>query len=196
MKNLTRLFRRMTLGLMLAAVPLVGGCSDNNIITWTEEVKLLDGRVITVTQKRRIDMKRMPREAWLTFKLPEFGDKEIVWHESLETQVLNIYQGKLYVVGGFSSIVEFCQYGKPSPAYIGFRFDNGNWVRIPFKEIPETIYDSNMYFDNMALYRLKHVSLEHKAEMMRDETYMPPIKRLDHKHSIPNLCVNHEIKGV
>jgi hypothetical protein len=85
MMNLTQLFRRMALGLMLAAVPLVGGCSDNTI-TWTEDVKLLDGRVITVTQKRRIEG-RMSREAWLTFKLPEFGDKEIVWHENLGTQV-------------------------------------------------------------------------------------------------------------
>lgn len=183
MMNLTQLFRRMALGLMLAAVPLVGGCSDNTI-TWTEDVKLLDGRVITVTQKRRIDTKRMPREAWLTFKLPEFGDKEIVWHENLGTQVLNLFQGKLYVVTTFPSIVEFRQYGKPSPAYVGFRYDNGQWVRIPFNEIPEAIYDSNMYFDNMALYRLKHVSLEHKAGMMREETYMPSIKRLD-----PNFFV-------
>lgn len=186
--NITRLFRRITLGWVLAVVPFIGGCGDNTI-TWTEEVKLLDGRVIMVTQKRRIDMKRMPREAWLTFKLPEFGDKEIVWHESLETQVLNVYQGKLYVVGGFSSIVEFCQYGKPFPAYIGFRYDSGQWVRISFNEIPKAIYSSNMYFDNMALYRLKHVSLVHKEGMMKKDTYMPPIKYLDPKHSIPNMCV-------
>jgi hypothetical protein len=188
MMNITELFKRMTLGFVLASVPILGGCGDNTL-TWTEEVKLLDGRVITVTQKRRIDTKRMPREAWLTFKLVEFGDKEIVWHENLETQVLNVYQGKIYVVGGFSSIVEFCQYGKPFPAYIGFRYDSGQWVRIPFSEIPEAVYDSNMYFDNMALYRIKHVSLEHKIGMMRDETYMPSIKRLDQKHSIPNMCV-------
>ncbi len=184
MKNFTRLFRRMTLGLMLAAVPLVGGCSDNNIITWTEDVKLLDGRVITVTQKRRIDMKRMPREAWLTFKLPEFGDKEIVWHENLGTQVLNVYQGKLYVISDFPSILEFRQYGNPNPSYVAFRYDNGQWIRISFNELPEAIYDTNMYFDNMALYRLKHVSLEHKADMLRDETYMPHNKRIDPKYLI------------
>lgn len=188
MMNLSTLFKRMTLGMVLACVPMLGGCGDNTI-SWTEEVKLLDGRVITVVQKRRIDSRRMPREAWLTFKLPEFGDKEIVWHENLETQILNVYQGKLYVVGGFSSIVEFCQYDKPFPAYVGFRYDNDQWVRISFGDIPEAIYDSNMYFDNMALYRLKHVSLAYKAGMMRDETYMPPIKHLDSKHSIPNMCV-------
>ncbi|MFY9259922.1 MAG: hypothetical protein WAO71_05360 [Gallionella sp.] len=158
-------------------MPLVGGCGDNTI-TWTEEVKLLDGRVITVTQKRRIEG-QMPREAWLTFKLPEFGDKEIVWHENLGTQVLNVYQGKLYVISDFPSIVEFRQYGSPFPAYVAFRYDNGQWLRILFNEIPKAIYDSNMYFDNMALYRLKHVSLEHKAGMMKKDTYMPPTKHLD-----------------
>lgn len=187
MMNLALLFRRMTLGLVLAAVPMIGGCSDNTI-TWTEDVKLLDGRVITVVQKRRIEG-RMSREAWLRFKLPEFGDKEIVWHENLGTLILNVYQNKLYVVGRFPSIVEFCQYGKPFPAYVAFRYDNSQWVRIPFNEIPEAIYDTNMYFDNMALYRLKHVSLEHKAGMMREETYMNDDKHLDPKYSIPNMCV-------
>lgn len=182
MMNLTELFKRITLGLVLAAVPMLGGCGDNTL-TWTEEVKLLDGRVITVTQKRRIEG-RMPREAWLMFKLPEFGDKEIVWHENLGTQVLNLYQGKLYVVGRMPSIVEFRQYGKPFPAYVGFRYDNNQWVRITFSEIPEAIYDSNMYFDNMALYRLKHVSLEHKAGMMHEDSYMAPIKRLDPKYLV------------
>lgn len=43
MMNFTRLFRRMTLGVVLAVVPLVGGCSGDEIISWTEEVKLLDG---------------------------------------------------------------------------------------------------------------------------------------------------------
>jgi hypothetical protein len=169
----------MTLGFVLATMPLVGGCSGDEIISWTEEVRLLDGRVITVTQKRRIDMKRMPREAWLTFKLPEFGDKEIVWHESLETQVLNVYQGKLYVIGTTDTIDSFNRYGRPSPSYVGYRYDNGQWIRIQFGEIPGAIYDSNMYFDNMALYRLTHVSLEYKAGMMKEETYMQHYKRID-----------------
>jgi hypothetical protein len=181
--NFTQTFKQMTLGLVLAVVPLVGGCGDNTI-TWTEEVKLLDGRVITVTQKRRIDMKRMPREAWLTFKLPEFGDKEIVWHEGLETQVLNVYQGKLYVVGDADTVEAYNGYGQPKPSYIGFRYDNSQWVRIPFNEIPEAIYDTNMYFENMALYHLKHVSLAYKIEMLKKDTYMPHYKHLDPNWSL------------
>jgi len=79
--NIAELFKRMTLGFVLASVPLIGGCGDNTI-TWQEEVKLLDGRVITVAQKNRVE-DGMPREFWLTFKLPEFGNQEIEWHENL-----------------------------------------------------------------------------------------------------------------
>jgi len=132
MMNLTQLFRRMTLGLVLTAVPLVGGCSGDTTITWTEEVKLLDGRVITVTQKRRYDEDKMPREAWLTFRLPEFGEQEIVWHENLEVQVLNVYLGKLYVVGDARGQREFRQYGAH---YVPFRYEAGQWVRIPLRNL-------------------------------------------------------------
>src|ERR1039457_4229705 len=114
-------------------------CSNN--LTWQEEVKLLDGRVIQVTQKRRYEgayngqnVGNIPRESWVTRKLPEFGDQEIVWHENLDTQVLNIYEGKLYIVGFPHTEREFRQYGSPTPSYVGHRYDNGRWVRIPFNE--------------------------------------------------------------
>lgn len=177
MMNITEIFKRMTLGMVLASMPLVGGCGDNTL-TWQEEVKLLDGRVITVMQKRRIE-ERIEREAWLTFKLPEFSDKEIVWHENLRPIVLNIYQKKLYVVGIPGTIIEYNQYGRLEPMYIGYRYDNGQWIRIPFSEIPIEIYDINMYPENMALHRLKHVSIADKVEIFKDDRWMPSQRRID-----------------
>ncbi len=175
--NLTHLFKCLTLGVLLASVPLVGGCGDNTL-TWKEEVKLLDGRVITVTQKRRIE-ENIEREAWLTFKLPEFSDKEIVWHENLNTMVLNVYQGKVYVVGTPGTIIEYNQYGRPEPKYIGYRYDKGQWVRIPFMEIPVAIYDINMYPENMALNRLKYVSVADKFEIFKDDRWDASQRRVD-----------------
>lgn len=179
MMKLTELFKRMTLGLVLASVPLVGGCSGNSIITWEEEVKLLDGRVITVTQKRRYDTDKMPREAWLTFRLPEFSNQEIVWHENLEIQVLNVYQGKLYLVGYTYGIHEFRQYDRPPSLHISFRYDTGQWVRIPLSEIPVAIYDTNMYPGNMGLDRRKQVSVADKFEVFKDDRWMPSQRRID-----------------
>ncbi len=186
MKTLTSILKCLSLGVLLASVPLVGGCGDNTL-TWKEEVKLLDGRVIVVTQKRRYEgvytghnFANIPREAWVTFKLPEFSNQEIVWHENLDTQMLNIYEGKLYIVGSPHSEREFRQYGSPQPSYIGYRYGSiGQWVRIPFNVIPVAIYDSNMWFDNAPENGSKYVSLADKEKQMKDETYPNEIKRIN-----------------
>ena len=59
------------------------GCSGMK--SWKEEVKLLDGRVINITQLRRYDNAfigsnsgAVPREFWLKFKLPELGDQDVM----------------------------------------------------------------------------------------------------------------------
>lgn len=180
MMNITKQIKRMTLGFVLATVPMLGGCSDNTI-TWQEEVKLLDGRVITVTQKRRYDA-NLPREFWLTFKLPEFGNQEIVWHENLLAQVLNVYQGKLYVVGNADTEQSFRQYGNPNPSYLGYRYEAGQWQRIPFNEIPVAIYDTNLLIANQPSKGAKFVSFAMKAEEMKDETIDGYYKKLNPKY--------------
>ena len=180
MKTLTSKLKRLTFCALLAIMPILGGCG-NNVIIWQEEVKLLDGRVITVTQQNRVEG-RTPREFWLTFKLPEFGGKEIVWNTNLMPVIMNIYQNKLYIVGIPFTTREFRQYGSPKPPYLGYRYEAGRWQLISFNEIPVAIYDTNLYFDNMAIDQKKHVSLADKEEMMKDETYKSFSKRIDPKH--------------
>ena len=184
MTKLADLFKCLTWGIVLACVPTLGGCSNTG--SWQEEVKLSDGRVIIVTQKRRYEgvytghnFGDLPREFWLTFKLPEFGDKEIVWHENLGPQVLNMYQGKLYVIGIPFTEREFRQYGKPMPSYIGYRYDAGKWQRIAFSEIPEAIYDTNLLIANGSPGGAKLVTFAMKAEELKDETIGQVSKRID-----------------
>ena len=95
--------RSLALAIMCGAL---AACSKT--VEWNEEVKLNDGRVIVVTQKRRCEggdynaktgASCVARESWLTLKLPEFSDKDIVWHESLKPMVVNIHLRRLYVVG-------------------------------------------------------------------------------------------------
>lgn len=191
MTNIAKLFKRMTCGMVLASVPLVGGCGSNTL-TWTEEVKLLDGRVITVTQKRRYDSVytgsnygNLPREYWLMFKLSEFGDQEIVWHENLLAQVLNVYQDKLYVVGKASTVAEFRQYGRPNPPYLGYRYEAGKWQLLPFNEIPSEIYDTNLLISNEPPKGAKSVTFAIKMKEMKDETLGDHYKRIDPKRKFP-----------
>ncbi len=156
----------------------ITACS--NTISWDEEVKLSDGRVITVQQKRRFDDSRMPREAWLSFRLPEFNDQEILWHEPLDAMVLNVYRQKLYIVGFTTTDIELGHFHNPKLHYIGFRYDNKQFVRIPFNEIPEAIFDANLWFENMINYKLKFVSVVDKNSMLTSNAGYPrELKRID-----------------
>ena len=153
MKNMKSLLQAL---LALVFLPQIVACS--NAVEWREEVKLNDGRVIVVTQKRRCEggdytaktqATCVAREAWLTINLPEFSDKEISWHESLNPMVLNVYKGRLYVVGFPPHALEFRAYGATNPPYFGFLWDQGRWKRISFDEIPEVIHETNMLIESI-----------------------------------------------
>lgn len=187
MKNFTWLKKCIVWGVTMVVLTPLSGCS--NTFTWQEEVKLSDGRIITVTQKRRYEGAYngqnygvIPREAWLTFKLPEFGDQDITWHENLKPWVLNLHEGKLYVVGWPPTGLEFDQYGQQRPPYFGFLYESGQWRRISFAEIPEAIYDTNMWIENAPKNKSEHVSLKDKAEELQDRELYRCCGRINPKH--------------
>jgi hypothetical protein len=128
---------------LLGCLLSLSACGDGTT-SWQEQVKLLDGRVIVVTQKRLLQQGQLTRDAWLTINLPEFSSKPIEWHEALEPLVLNVFAGRLYLVTIPSTKREFVRYGSPLPTYIGYVWNDGVWRRINFSEIPQEIYDTNM----------------------------------------------------
>jgi hypothetical protein len=171
---------------ILAVGVLLIGMASLNIKTWQEEVRLLDGRVITVTQKRRLegvytgqDFGNIPREAWVTFNLPEFSAQQIVWHENLIPLVLNIYNGKLFIVATPWTALEIRQYGNPNPGYVGYRFENGQWTRIGFNDIPVAIYDRNMWIYAVPKKGADRVTLGDKAKVLVDPQILSRDKRID-----------------
>lgn len=186
MKILLRNLARSLLMIFLGTS--INGCADNTL-TWKEEVKLLDGRVIIVEQKRRYDrgytgqeVANIPREAWVTFKLPEFSNQDIVWHESLEIRVLNVFEGKLYIVGFPFTYREFQNYGKPAPPHIGYRYENKQWTRLQFNQIPAAIYDTNMWLGTSPDEGATFISLSDKAKLMKSNRYDKDLKRIDPNH--------------
>lgn len=184
----------LTLGVSMSAD--AGSFGQPEYVTWQEEVKLNDGRVIVVTQKKHCFgaytggnyANCIAREAWLTIKLPEFGNREIVWHEHLSPRVLNIHAGRLYVVGEPPTGLEFRTYGKPQPPYVGFVFENGQWKRIPFEAIPEAIYDINMLTAAIPPDDVDHLTIAKKesiraATIDRNPRYVGELlKRIDPKY--------------
>lgn len=134
------------LALILGYIMNLNACS-NSFVTWQEEVKLSDGRVITVTQKKQCENIYICREVWLTINLPDISSEPIVWHENLKALVVNVYAGRLYVIGMPPTEREFGMYGRPALPYLGFIWKNSQWNRIPIVEIPEQIYDTNMLME-------------------------------------------------
>jgi hypothetical protein len=151
------MLKKLTLLLLIAgSLMSISACAKTpEFVTWQEEVKLNDGRTIVVTQKKRCEgaytggnyAPCIAREAWLTINLPEFSAQPIVWREHLFAIIVNIYGGRLYVVGCPPTAREEKYYGNPKPNYVGFVWDKDHWQSISFKEIPEAIYDTNMFLE-------------------------------------------------
>jgi hypothetical protein len=180
----------MRVVLTLGCLVSINACSKSpEFVTWQEEVKLSDGRTIIVTQKKRCEgaytggnyADCIAREAWLTINLPEFSAQPIVWHQHLFAIVVNIHGGRLYVVGCPPTERESKLYGSPKPFYIGFVWDNGLWKRIPFKEIPEEIYDTNMFLEHIPPLGTTYLTIAKKEskEMNGDPTTVKFLKRID-----------------
>lgn len=166
-------------------------CADTK--SWQEEVKLLDGRVIVVNQQRRYEgayngsnYGGVPRESWITLKLPETSNQEITWHEKLKPSNLNVVNGKLYIIGRPPTAREFMLYNKPRPPYIGYIFENKTWRRIPFTEIPVAMYDMNLSIDSEDYIQSGHITLDNKAREFQKPTLPKVIKRIDPSYKDAN----------
>jgi hypothetical protein len=53
----------------------------------------------------------------------------------------------LYIVGTPWTRREARFYGCPDHSAVGFIWQSGQWARIPFDKIPESIYNTNMLID-------------------------------------------------
>ena len=171
--------------LIVSTIFSLSGCAQT--VEWKEDVRLLDGRVVTVVQKKlckggdyaaTVEATCLARDAWVRIEIPEINDHEILWHENLNPMVINIFKGRLYIVGTPPTSVEFRKYGAVNPPYYGFTWEGGNWKHIPFAEIPNEIYEGNMLIESIPKTRATHVTLEQK-KIETGCCYRSPQRRID-----------------
>jgi hypothetical protein len=136
---------------------------------WREEVQLSDGRVVEITQQRQYEetydghgRSNIVRDAWIRFRLPETGFKEVVWHEQLIGMRFDVVYGKPFIVAYPHVGAQFIKYGKPKPAYLAYVYDKNHWRRVPFSEIPESQYDFNLVSDRVLPDGMTKLSLADK----------------------------------
>jgi hypothetical protein len=113
--------------------------------SWTEEVRLLDGRVIAVTQTRKYFDKYGTDQSWVTFSLPEMGGAR-TWHSFLVPMRVDVYNGKVYVLGRPRGPKQFQYYNYPKHYIVSFTWSNEAFVRVPLQQVPERIrVEENIY---------------------------------------------------
>ena len=154
---------------------ILAACSKSaDIYEWQEEVTLSDGSTIVATQRRSCELAVQgndsfgctEREAWITLDLPRFSSSPIVWHENLHPRILNVFNGRLYVVGEPPTSREsrlYGVYGKPVSPYISFVWEGGKWTRLPITQVPDAIYPTNMLIEGIPPKGVKLLTLALKA---------------------------------
>jgi len=137
---------------------------------WKEQVKLLDGRVITIAQWRKYESafagsgstSSIVRDAKITMSMPETGSPVAVWHEALLPMRLDVIQGAPFIVAYPPTWLEWNRYGRPIPAYVAFTYQGEQWRRVPFEAIPKEIYSTNLVIARALPDDLELLTLEQK----------------------------------
>lgn len=132
---------KWTIGVALLVIGLVAllGWSyyQNRYPSWDEEVRLSDGRIISIHQKREVYDNYGTNQSWVTIDLPELGGKQ-VWHSYLMPQRVDVVNGKVYVFGIPRGARQLEYYRFPKNYMVAFSWDGKGFSRIPFLQIPET----------------------------------------------------------
>ncbi|MFN5029594.1 MAG: hypothetical protein ACK5D9_10725 [Burkholderiales bacterium] len=138
--------RLLTMVVVIAVLVLAYAWYSARFPTWREEVRLSDGRVITIEQKRDHIEGRGTRRTWLTFSLPEMGGKQ-TWDQLLYPSIIDVAHGKVYVIGRPRGSLQFRFYGHPRYVYVAYEWRNGAFERIPFMSVPERLRQAeNVYW--------------------------------------------------
>jgi hypothetical protein len=108
-------------------------------------VRLSDGRIITIHQKRDYYENYGTNQSWVTIDLPELGGKR-VWHSYLMPQRVDVVDGKVYVFGIPRGDRQYAHYKFPKHFMVGFVWAGSEFGRVPFMQVPESIrFEENVF---------------------------------------------------
>jgi hypothetical protein len=112
---------------------------DQKYESWKEEVQLVDGRKIVVSQRRDHIPGYGTRKTWLSLNLPEMGGEQ-TWAESMQPVLVAVTKdGAVYVAGWPSGESQMDMYRHPRYGYAAFRWNGKGFERVPFLTIPENL---------------------------------------------------------
>lgn len=143
-----------TIGLVLTLGVGMSACAKD----WKEEVLLHDGKKIIVERsverggRHEIGQQPPIKAQSLTFALPATSER-ITWKSEYSQDLgladfmpmlLDIVQGKAYVVSDPVGVLSYNKWGRPNPPYVIFKYEDNVWKRIPLLELPAEITTPNL----------------------------------------------------
>lgn len=162
-------WRLMLGGVILLAAAAVGWTYYNyRYPSWYEEVRLSDGRVITIHQKHEYYDNYGTNQSWVEIDLPELGGKR-VWHSLLRPMRVDVDQGKVYVFGRPRGDRQYYAYSDPMNFMVGFAWNGSDFARVPFLSIPEALRREENIYPCLPKERGKTLTAKEK-----DENWCPP----------------------
>lgn len=129
--------------------------------SWQEEVQLSDGRVVTITQKRKYFEGYGTDQSWVTFSLPETNGEQ-TWHSYLMPMKLDTFNGKVYVFGRPRGVKQFAHYGYPKHLIVAFLWNGLEFQRVPFDALPEQVKKEENILTCIDFQKERHISLASK----------------------------------
>lgn len=106
--------------------------------SWDEEVLLSDGRSIIVHRKQEYIEGYGVKRTWLTFSLPEIGGEK-TWYEWMYPAIVDVHEGKVYVVGYTPSVQQFSSYSNPRYLLVAYSWQGSGLQRIPLMSVPAAV---------------------------------------------------------
>lgn len=147
--------------ILLIAAVVARQYYDSRYPSWYEEVRLSDGRVITIHQKREYYENYGTNQSWVEIDLPELGGKR-VWHSYLMPQRVDVVNGSVYVFGIPRGDRQLQYYRFPKYYMVAFRWNGISFERIPFMQVPDSARREENMFSCVPAVRPTKVLLKTK----------------------------------
>jgi len=172
-------------------------------IRWTEDVRLPDGRTITLTRLQNyggpteIGQRSSAMDYWLEFTNPDTRER-VRWQSDrdLATVALLIYDRTPYLLlePGFGSSLH--KLGCPNPLYLLYRYEGGRWLSTPLAGIPVKRVRANVTSaadKDLREGRIKHLPVERTQDsyVLNDRPWIMDFTNVDQTFD-PKNC-NREL---
>lgn len=209
LKKITKLGLILMVGVSMNASAGLFGLGGTS---WKEEVLLHNGQKIIVKRSvergGRHETGQQPpiKEQSLAFALP-VTNEDVTWKTMFSEDIgladfkpilLDIVQGKAYIVTTPMGCLSYNKWGRPNPPYVLFKHEGKEWKRIPLQELPAEIKTPNLIIsdpDNEAEKIGKNLIPAETIKRLNGELTQPEYKTILREPLAKEWCATWKLNS-